>query len=300
MNEEARLIFPRANLLVACVHFDTVGDVQAERALTALSQALRPACPNLLLYCNNALMSLATVRTLAPLFPARAIQKFYMRVDPFQRDPPKSHPYTVNEVMRFAQSRVFPYVLFTRTDYLLTPYAIDSLVEQYNAMATPMMAVDPFVSGWIYQTAYDREQVDLPEPDYEALPWRERGAQVLIDLPGYQFHETDLDAGVWLTSVKNWHAIAKVNERMTSWGYAQSTWQRTLKNAGVPFSVVPTYVAVHQWHGIWARDHAKARAEYDQYGVGCDHGGPRPLPHGAARAARSGAVHAREAVVRGD
>ncbi len=270
MSDSVPTVVPGINLLVACVHFNTVERVQTERALEVLARTLSDRPTDLLLYCNNAQVELHTIREKLGALYENGERCFHMRVEPFQRVPAKTHPYTVNEVMKFAEAHEYPYVLFTRTDYLLVPWAVDTLVGHYNEIATAE-GPDPFVSGWIYQTAYDREQRDLPEPDYEAVPWwtSYSGVRAMVDvIPGYKFHETDLDAGVWLTSVKNWRTIAQLNEEMTSWGYAQSTWQRQLKVAGVPFSVIQDYVAIHQWHGIWERDHTKARQEYDQFGGG--------------------------------
>lgn len=253
--------------LIACVHFNMVDAVQEERAITALAMAMPEVPLDLLLYCNNAQLELLTARLLAPCYAHGGEVTVVM--DPLQRTPPKTHPYTVNQVMAYAERHGYHHVLFTRTDYLLVDGAIEALMREYRDTMDPG-EVDPFVSGWVYQTAYDREQRDFPEPNYDGVRWRKHGVKAIIDggIPGYRFDETHLDAGIWITSVRNWRTLARPNEQLASWGYAQSTWQRALFNKGVPFYVLSQYVAVHQWHGIWARDHQKARQEYEQFGEG--------------------------------
>lgn len=176
-------------------------------------------------------------------------------------DPAKTHPYSLNSTL---DQLAGPALCITRSDYILHPQALSKLATRaQEAVNAGQM---PFVSAWCHQAAYDRQE--QPYPPYVVPPWP---TQTWYDLmafaPGHVFTETDQDAGVWL-SLKGVLGGCRLNEHLSAWGYAQSTWQRELKSRGATMIAVPEVLFFHQQHGDWARDHALARAQYDQFGGG--------------------------------
>lgn len=173
--------------------------------------------------------------------------------------------WSVNTVVKACEEE---WVFFTRADYIL---AFDCLARlKIEAILRTGAGEKPFVSGWCWQMAYDREAKNIDAHiDIEQYGWRERGMPALLEHPyAFRFHETNLDAGVWLTQ-KQWIADAGwMNEGMTSWGYQQSTFQRALVGrAGVTCVALQDYLFAHQHHAA-VRDFAKASAEYNAHGGG--------------------------------
>jgi glycosyltransferase involved in cell wall biosynthesis len=180
-------------------------------------------------------------------------------------DPNKTHSWSVNTVVKIAQG---PFIFFTRADYIL---AFDCL-ERLRAQADSMLdiALKPFVSGWCWQMAYDREARNIEaNVDLEQYNWRELGMPGLLNHPyAFRFHETDQDAGVWLTSKEYIQQVGGMNEKMSSWGYQQSTFQRVLRNhLNVTCFAIPDYLFAHQHHYV-PRDFEKAQREYNEFGGG--------------------------------
>ncbi len=180
-------------------------------------------------------------------------------------DPTKTQSWSVNRVCKAAS---FPWIFFTRADYILGFDALWRMRAEVLTRGT--WDQRRFVSGWCWQMAYDREAKNTPEVvDIEQYGWRERGMEALLEHPyGFKFHETDQDAGVWFTKKEYLDEAGWMNEKLTSWGYQQSTFQRALRHkAKVECTAIPAYLFAHQHHYA-ERDFTKARREYDQFGEG--------------------------------
>lgn len=249
---------------IGIVHFQTCQVLHFERAWWTVQWQSRigELVDQILIYDNN---SGSDPRTLHRLIADRPTGVPVSIVVDAHGDPSRTHPYSVNRVVERVQT---PWLLLTRSDYLLAPDALVTLMSE--ADRTEQAGFRPFVSGWCYQSAYDRQQRDLPPFDLDTLPWRTTFS-VLVDgrVPGFCFYETDQDAGVWLTRVSYLREAGPMNEQLSAWGYSQSTYQRVLRaRAGVTCVAVPRYVCFHQQHGIWPRDFAVARAQYNQFGAG--------------------------------
>ncbi len=175
-------------------------------------------------------------------------------------DERRTHPWAVNTICKAAPDSL---IFLSRSDYILAPSALADLSFQASR------GEGQFASGWIYQSAYDRDQKDLPPFDIDQLRWQDDW-RVLVDatVPGYTFYETNLDAGVWACERSALERAGWLNEDLWKWGYAQSTFQRALTNSGTPCSTLPWHIAFHQQHGVWDRDHDAARAQYNEAGGG--------------------------------
>lgn len=180
-------------------------------------------------------------------------------------NPSWTHSWSVNYMHGRSQG---PLLFFTRADYILDFSCLSQMYRVLEVEGRPLL-----VSGWCYQMAYDRELLPYnPVADIKSVDWRRHGPRIFVDrLPGHCFHETDQDAGVWLCSHDSIRAVGGMNERLVSWGYQQSTFQRALKNAGTPSIAVPRYLFYHMPHGGFApgaRDFSQARLEYEKFGRG--------------------------------
>lgn len=175
----------------------------------------------------------------------------------------RTQSWSVNRVCQMAQG---PIIFFTRADYILAFDALALMVDRVrNSLAFDFK---PFVSGWCWQMAYDREAANLNEfVDVEQYGWREGGMAALMQHPyAFRFHETDRDAGVWCTLKAYLAEAGWMNEKLTSWGYQQSSFQTDLQRAGVRCEAIQDYLFAHQHH--WApRDFTKANEEYARFGA---------------------------------
>lgn len=180
-------------------------------------------------------------------------------------DPTKTQSWSVNTVVRRCEG---PWIFFTRADYIL---AFDC-VTRLRAMANEALVQNlrPFVSAWCWQMAYDSNAGNIDgHVDIEQYGWREGGMAALQKHPyAIRFHDTDQDAGVWLTH-KDWFIEAGwMNEQMAGWGYQQSTFQRALHlRSKVTCMAVQDYLFAHQHHYA-VRDFAQADREYRLHGGG--------------------------------
>jgi hypothetical protein len=243
---------------VAFVFFRSTDLSHLERAWYSLSQQDFTGVGEVIFYDNNTEF---TEEEMVPVLMRHSMPVgVHLRADK-HGDPTRTHSWSVN---RSCQLATHPLVLFMRSDYLLTRDCLQSLRGEYLRSERPV-----FVSGHCYQTAYDREAQPLPPVDLDAYPWRTEGAEILPGyVPGFCFHETDQDAGVWLAAKASMEAAGWMNEKLTAWGYQQSTFQRALRRTGTECVTIPRYLFVHQQHGFTSRDFVLARQEYDQYGGG--------------------------------
>ena len=238
------------------IHFATVDDRCLQRSWYSFYRQDWAPGDRVLVYANNAPFP----RDLVFDLPRRA--GLLACIVDQHGDPNRTHAYSVNRALdrvRAAGADDDELVFLTRSDYILAPDALAVLRESNEIRPD-------FTSGWIYQSAYDRADRELPPFDIDQLNWR-RNFDVLVNgtVPGYRFHETHLDAGVWIAPLAG--LTLPLNEELSAWGYAQSTWQRQL-SASLTMRTMNRYIAFHQQHGSWPRDHALARAQYDQFGGG--------------------------------
>jgi hypothetical protein len=177
----------------------------------------------------------------------------------------RTQSWSVNTVCKAALS---PWVFFTRTDYILAFDCLSKLWERAEGLTAQGLRC--FLSGWCWQMAYDREARNIDaQVDIEQYNWRELGMEALLRHPyAFRFHETDQDAGVWLTKKENLARAGWMNEGMVSWGFQQSTFQRALRNqAAVHCEAIQDYLFAHQHHYA-ERDFGKASQEYLNHGGG--------------------------------
>lgn len=249
-------------ITIGFVHFKTCSLLHFERAWTTVARQNVDFTERVLVYDND---SETDREALLATLDAMPVSPFLSVRFDTHGDLTKTHPYSVNRIVEQVETE---WLLFTRSDYLLAPDAVPALWHEATTMEA--FGLKPFVSGWCYQSAYDREQRDLPPFNIDGLPWRSDFTILTSGaVPGYCFHETDLDAGVWLTKAEYLREAGPMNEALSAWGYSQSTYQRVLTHkAGVTCRALPRYVSFHQQHGVWARDHTVARQQYNTFGEG--------------------------------
>ena len=212
---------------------------------------------------NNTTYSVKEISTVLWRYPFWKPGQLFSTYDKHD-NPLRTQSWSVNTV---CQQAAGPWVFFTRADYIL---AFDALARmRAEILDRPTWDQRRFVSGWCWQMAYDREAKNIDANiDIEQYGWRERGMPALLEHPyAFRFHETDQDAGVWFTAKDYLAEAGWMNEKLTSWGYQQSTFQRALRNNGITCSALPDYLFAHQHHYA-VRDFDKARREYEQFGEG--------------------------------
>jgi GT2 family glycosyltransferase len=166
----------------------------------------------------------------------------------------RRHSWSANYGFRAAANE---FVFFTRADYILMEDALKRMSEE--AGDNPKS----FVSGWCYQMGYDRQGITTDtEPPYEAYAWR-TNTRYLLQYPyAHEYPETQLDAGVFVTSKTAMDLAGWFDEAMISFGYQQSTLQRQMRSKGIRMVAVQDFLFCHQHHEA-TRDFAQARREYN-------------------------------------
>jgi hypothetical protein len=179
-------------------------------------------------------------------------------------DSSRTQSWSVNHVCRDMARG--PDIFFTRSDYIL---AFDCIQRFRHHIADQPPLQKTFCSGWCWQMAYDRDAQNIDaNVDIEQYDWRTHGMEALLKHPyAFRFHETDLDAGVWMTRKSFLEEAGWMNENLVSWGYQQSTFQRFLGRNNVHCIAIQDYMFAHQHHYA-VRDFALASAEYSQHGGG--------------------------------
>lgn len=180
-------------------------------------------------------------------------------------DERRTQSWSVNHVCRDMCEG--PYIFFTRADYILAFDCLQRFRDHCYQMES--RGQKTFISGWCWQMAYDREAQNIDaNVDIEQYNWRERGMEALLEHPyAFRFHETCLDAGVWMSKKDHLEAGGWMNENLVSWGYQQSTFQRMLGRANVFCQNLDGYCFAHQHHYA-ERNFDVAGAEYSQFGGG--------------------------------
>lgn len=174
-------------------------------------------------------------------------------------NPRRTQSWSVNEVARLTPT---DWLFLTRSDFLLSPDCLATLAARRQANLDA-----GFLTSYCHQMGYDATLSNtdaLARHSQRDAPWRldPRGAGSLVGQePAFYFHETHVDAGVWLTRRRYFGEIGGLDERMVSWGYQQQVWQRRLVAHGVIVDQTPEYLFHHQHH--WAPRHpGVAAAEY--------------------------------------
>jgi hypothetical protein len=172
----------------------------------------------------------------------------------------RTHSWSVNKVVRWAAG---PLIFFTRADYILDARA----VERFAALVVP--SKPRLITSYAYHMAFDERGDQRIEGfrDIEQHHWRERGAQVLLDaVNGWRVHSCDLDAGVWLLPRETVERVGGLDEGLVEWGYAQTLFQKHLRDHGVPAIQIPEYLFFHQHHAA-PRSYDRARADLAKQGI---------------------------------
>lgn len=246
-----------AAISLGLIHFKTCSVDNLRLALRSVASQDLSRVAHLMVYNNDSGISLESIAIL--LDEEFNHRRFVAIAHDTHGDPTKTHPYSVNRAFATLPG---PGIFITRSDYILSPDAIPMAIEEAERMQAE--GLKPFVTGLCYQSAYDRDE--RAYPDYGDISGK--SFEELLALPGHTFGETDQDAGVFLTLKEYWR-LCPLNEKLSAWGYAQSTWQRQLVNeVGVSMRALQRVLFFHQQHGEWDRDHGLARAQYNQFGEG--------------------------------
>lgn len=177
-------------------------------------------------------------------------------------DPKRTQSWSVNTVAGLVKA---DWLFFTRTDFLLS---YDCLGEFARArMLGSEREGTSFVTSWCHQMGCDAALSNtdiLAEHSQPNASWRRQRtgpASLVGETPANYFHETAIDAGVWLAQRELFTTVGPLNEKMVNWGYQQQDWQRRIAAAGRGITVLPRYGFHHQHH-FAPRDPAVAMAEY--------------------------------------
>jgi len=252
------------SISICFVHFRTLNLIHLDAAWFALSKQDMTGVNGIWFLDNNTEHSADELLTTLFRYQFCESSSIHMELNK-HGDPARTHSWSVNEVCKYAPG---PWILFCRTDYIL---AFDCLARlRDHAFEMVSQGIKPFVSGWCWQMAYDREARNIDANiDIEKYGWRDRGMSALLEHPyAFRFHETDQDAGVWFTNKSYLEEAGWMNEQLSSWGYQQSTFQRALRNkASVQCSAISEYLFAHQHHYA-DRDFDRASREYQLFGGG--------------------------------
>ena len=173
-------------------------------------------------------------------------------------DDSRRHSWSANYGIRAAVNDT---VFFTRADYILMEDCLERMAEE------AMKREPSFISGWCWQMAAKRQDdSNTPkmydhEPVYEAYGWRTDVRFLLQHRWAHCFHETDQDAGVYVTTKEAMQIGGWYDEAMIHFGYQQSTLQRRMARANVRMYAIPDYLFCHQHHEA-DRNFARALQEF--------------------------------------
>ncbi len=243
------------------MHFRTVPRELLEAALFTLSKQSFEGVDRIIVYDNNSEHSEDTITACVNQHLSR-LPVPVVKVFDQHGDSTKTQSYSVNRVVE----RCTEWVFFTRSDFLLDYDCLKKYRETRDEKGDY-----GFITSYCLQMGFDERMSNEPDVapySYESAPWRQdpAGPRSLIgNVPAYQFHTTDLDAGVWLAHKTRIDHIEGLNERMSSWGFQQQEFQRRWRERGWPIHNIPEYLFMHQHH--WAdRNFTKANDEIARYG----------------------------------
>lgn len=246
---------------VCFVHFRTLNLIHLDAALYSLSRQSFEGVRKIHFLDNNTLDSEEDIKQVLYRynFPVPINSEFNKH-----GIAERTQSWSVNHICR-DMTHDADYIFFTRSDYILS---FDCL-QRLRWYILDRSGKKLFVSGWCWQMAYDREARNIDANiDIEQYNWREWGMAALLKHPyAFQFFETNLDAGVWMTKREYLEAAGWMNERLVSWGYQQSTFQRALGRCNVMCETIPDYLFAHQHHYA-ERNFDQASKEYSEHGGG--------------------------------
>lgn len=166
----------------------------------------------------------------------------------------RRHSWSANYGIRAAANEDF---FFTRADFILMEDCLERMAMTARESQQPALA-----TGWGWYLARSADEaglhIDVPYEDYD---WR-NNVRALLQYPSsLRFHDTALDAGVFVTSKAAIELGGWYDEAMINFGFQQSTLQRHMSNAGVYMVAIEDYLFCHQHH---AADRNFERA-WDEY-----------------------------------
>lgn len=238
-------------LSIVFIFYRTLDLGHLERAIYSLARQIGLHAANELVFVdNNTEFDPDEIKGIVDWhFPNCPVRYHFLK----HGDPDRRHSWSANYGIRAAANE---FVFFTRADYILMEDALMRMAHE--AGDEPLT----FVSGWCWQMGYDRQGISTgTPPPYEAYAWR-TNIRFLLQYPhAHRFHETDRDAGVFVTSKEAMERGSWYDEAMVSFGYQQSTLQRRMHGKGVRMMAIQDYLFCHQHHEA-VRDFDQARAEY--------------------------------------
>jgi len=240
-------------LSIVFVFYQTLDLGHLERAVYSLTkQTALDRASELVFVDNNTHYEPDEIRAVVePHFQEPFVKYHFLK----HGDSSRRHSWSANYGIQAAVNELF---FFTRADYILMEDALERMADK--AGENPLS----FVSGWCWQMGYDRQtEMTETEPPYEAYAWR-TNARFLLQYPyAFRFHETDQDAGTYVTSKAAMGKGGWYDEAMVHFGYQQSTLQRRMRAAGVEMRAIQDYLFCHQHHEA-DRNFVRALQEYRQ------------------------------------
>jgi GT2 family glycosyltransferase len=165
-------------------------------------------------------------------------------------DQSRTHAWSTNAAVREAAT---PWVFFTRADYLL----------DFSAVAKFAAIVDAQPAGWSGFVTSNGRHMHCDVAACEGMGWRTTGAGVL---GGIDFEYTCIDAGVWMARRDVFDRVGGLNERLSSWGHAQTLFQYKLHAAGAECIRIRETLFFHPAHAA-ERDLTEAHRQLAAEGV---------------------------------
>lgn len=151
-------------------------------------------------------------------------------------DASKTHAWSTNQAASLAMT---PWVLFTRSDYLLHFDLVKRFTEEAHKRAYDhIYRWDGFVTS---NGCHLQSTIEV----CEQMRWREVGPQVFN---GVTFDYTSIDSGVWMMRADTFKHARGLDERLTLWGHAQTEFQHRLFGMGVEFIRIPEVMFWHPHH----------------------------------------------------
>lgn len=163
-------------------------------------------------------------------------------------NPTKTHPWSTNVAVREVKT---PWIFFTRADYLLEFEALSNFTAE-------ALVENRFIVSRYYDVGLNIETCELTR-------WRVVGPGAALCQHGVEYHYTEIDSGVWMTTKKVFDSVGGLNENLYAWGHAQTAFQYMLHKSGVEFVKVPHLSFFHPSHHHEAgRDHSLASRQLEQ------------------------------------
>jgi hypothetical protein len=164
-------------------------------------------------------------------------------------DPTREQAWSTNLTVRQGRGWVF----YTRADYLLDP----SILNKFSAV----VACKP--TDWDGFIVSHGCHLGNSIGEVEQTTWRTNGTRVLN---GIVYDYTEVDSGVWMARRETFDRVGGFDERLSSWGHAQTEFQYRMFGAGVEFVRIPETLFYHPAHG-GAKDMDRANQQLATVGT---------------------------------